>query len=271
LALSALIEGDAMGVMLDDELKGRLSFALVPKLPEIVRAQALADDPKSEKLSGAPAFLREGLIFPYIEGLAFVYALRQKGPWSVVDEAFADPPASTEQILHPERYLRRDAPSEVPKFLPATLAKTHADLADDVMGELQLRIYFAQALPPEEAAAAAAGWDGDRLIALSPKAIDKAALTPADLESVIVLSISVWDSEGDAKEAEAALLAVAKSRYSGLKDRGKGVYGADGPGAPRVILFREKGRVYYAEGLAEPVVKATREDLLTAGKAITER
>ncbi len=41
---------------------------------------------------------------PYSEGPAFVAGLREEGGWEAVDAAYDDPPASTSQLIHPERY-----------------------------------------------------------------------------------------------------------------------------------------------------------------------
>ena len=56
--------------------------------------------------------LAVGLDIEYVEGTLadFVAAMRARHPWSKIDQAFEKPPASTEQILHPERYVAHDQP-----------------------------------------------------------------------------------------------------------------------------------------------------------------
>src|SRR5688572_28609093 len=89
-----------------------------------------------------PRFLREVLLFPYTEGLEFVRALYNRGGFSEVDRAYRDPPASTEQILHPSRYLdTRDDPVAV--ALPdvaRTLGTGWDELAGGGVGELDVRV-----------------------------------------------------------------------------------------------------------------------------------
>ncbi len=63
-------------------------------------------------LDGMPAILRRQLEFPYLDGQVFVSTLLGQGGWDSVDEAWDRLPASTEQILHPERYPS-DAPVKV--------------------------------------------------------------------------------------------------------------------------------------------------------------
>ena len=54
-----------------------------------------------------PLILRRQLEFPYDGGLPFVTALYDQGGCDAVNAAIQTPPASTEQVLHPEKYLRQ--------------------------------------------------------------------------------------------------------------------------------------------------------------------
>ena len=69
--------------------------------------------------------MREGLVFPYTDGLVFAQAVKKRGgSWASIDAAYASPPLSTEQILHPERYgPDGDWPTHLPasaeRWLPA--------------------------------------------------------------------------------------------------------------------------------------------------------
>src|SRR5215212_8741381 len=63
-----------------------------------------------------PGFLEAQLVFPYTGGQAFVAALRERagGRWTLVDLADRTrPPASTEQVMHPEKWVRVEAPVRV--------------------------------------------------------------------------------------------------------------------------------------------------------------
>ena len=67
----------------------------------------------SEKFAAAPRYIKRSLVLPYAIGAEFVISLRQKAgwDWKRINQVYADPPKTTEQILHPERYWKnRDYP-----------------------------------------------------------------------------------------------------------------------------------------------------------------
>jgi hypothetical protein len=141
----------------------------------------------------APPFLKETLIFPYLNGLTFVEGLKKSAPWSKIDDVWRTPPESTEQVLHPDKYLKEHPVTITPGPMPSL--GTRKELRRDVLGELEWRILFGSKLPEAVATKAAAGWAGDRLVAYSDG---------SDNGAVVAVVLSAWDSEGDAKEAEAA-------------------------------------------------------------------
>ncbi len=159
LAKRSLVEGDASLASLY-WMQGHLSLA---DLGEIVKA---AMDPVPQAaLDALPPIARATMNFPYETGLSFVMGLQQKGGWEAVDAAWKDPPVSTEQLIHPEKYAAHEKPVDV--ALPAGLAKRLGagwGLAlEDTFGELGLRTWLAQANDKDAADAAAAGWGGDRV------------------------------------------------------------------------------------------------------------
>jgi hypothetical protein len=193
----ALVEGDATSVQ-STWMTTNLDAA---ELGELLKA---ALDPEAvEALNNAPAYLRDTALFEYQDGLAFVGRLLANGGYPAVDEAFADPPDSTEQILHPEKYLAREAPVAVrlPKTVPEALKVGSIKVAEDTLGELLLRIWLTDGgVPPAQARTASAGWGGDRLALYRD---------PAG-ETAVVLRTQ-WDSVQDAQEFMlAAQAAVAK-------------------------------------------------------------
>jgi hypothetical protein len=217
LAHSALVEGDGTAVML--EFQAQSMGLPVDQLPDLVAQigkQMLQGGMGSTPLfDKAPAFLKETLIFPYLGGLGFIESLRKTSPWSKVDEVFKSPPESTEQILHPEKF-----PKEHPlKVTAAPLASLGArkELRRDVLGELEWRIWFETKLAEADAEKAAAGWGGDRLVAYADPA------GPADAPPVVV-DLSAWDTETDAKEAEAAARKVLAKLTGKEVDNAPGLF-----------------------------------------------
>ncbi|MBI3751656.1 MAG: hypothetical protein HY263_08400 [Chloroflexi bacterium] len=160
LARVGLLEGDAVTAQMT---------WMTANLTAADLAQLLADasDPAAlVALQRAPAILRTMALYPYSEGLAFVDALMAKDGYASVNAAFADPPASTTQILHPELYMAGVQPVEVP--LPAGLAGSlgagWSRLGEDTVGELQVRAWLAaNGVDAATAATAASGWAGDRV------------------------------------------------------------------------------------------------------------
>jgi hypothetical protein len=158
-AAHALVEGDAMSAMYD--VVAGSAFNVNDKL---FQGLATASTALSAQGSAAPYVLQASLIAPYSDGFSFVQALRQKGGWPAVDQAWRALPETTEQLLHIEKYLAREPAIVVP--VPATDALGagfHAVL-DDVMGEQSLRIALEAWAGRAAAIPAAAGWGGDRYV-----------------------------------------------------------------------------------------------------------
>ncbi|HYQ14138.1 MAG TPA: hypothetical protein VEQ58_00210, partial [Polyangiaceae bacterium] len=192
-AVHALAEGDATSVMLDAMLKPRGSTALdVPD--ELFQAQTML----GSAAASAPPVLVRSLLAPYVDGLAFTNQLRRRGGFAAVDEAWRGLPASTEQLLHLDKFLAHEQALVVP--LPS--APSHLpDMGErfhDVMGEQTLRLFFEEWLPARTAASAAADWGGDRLSAFSDDARERWAIA--------------WHLRFDsAQAAERAFVAFARS------------------------------------------------------------
>jgi hypothetical protein len=126
-----------------------------------------------------------------------VAALRRRQPWSAVDAAFAKPPASTEQILHPERYQAGEQPIAIDITPPASLAAWQL-AQSTVWGELGVALFLrTHGVDSAQAAIAAEGWGGDRVLSL---------MRPNDARPERGLGIArfEWDSEPDAIEAAEA-------------------------------------------------------------------
>jgi hypothetical protein len=206
LAHASLVEGDGTAVML--EFQAQSMGLPVDQLPDMIASigkqmlqGGMGTTPLFDK---APGFLKETLIFPYLGGLTFIESLRRQAPWTRVNEVFKDPPESTEQILHPEKYLAHERPVKVTAGPLASLG-ARKELRRDVLGELEWKILFASKLDDAEAEKAAAGWGGDRLVAFADPAHPDAP--PA------IVTLSAWDSETDAKEAEAAARKLFAMQY----------------------------------------------------------
>jgi hypothetical protein len=151
---------------------------------------SLENAAESPILESAPPVLANSLLFPYTTGLEFTQTLFEQDGFNALDTAWANPPLSTEQILHPDRYLAGDEPQLVSlPPLTATLGSGWALAYQNVLGEFMLREYLAQQLTPTQVNITATGWGGDRF----------AVYANDDAEIALVLRL-VWDSDEDATE-----------------------------------------------------------------------
>ena len=197
LAQQALVEGDATAIMYD-------WAARELKLADLLAVSAGALTKQDSKaLREMPVLLRRQMEFPYIEGFAFVNAIRGRGDWSAVDEAWQAQPVSTEQIIHPELY-----PDELPIEIElpdvgALLGPDWTTSYEQTLGEMQIGVWVADGrkarslfpvLPPRlPRADAAAGWGGDRMMSLDGPDGTWAVVWQTD-----------WDSQADAREFKEA-------------------------------------------------------------------
>ncbi len=213
LAIMGIIEGEATlgGFEYDFEKKG-VSIITLPMLDNfgaIARAGFEMDlrmKPDSA-MARAPKIIREMLIFQYCEGSSFVQKFLQKhNSWKALDKLFERPPLSTEQIMHPDKYLaEKDYPVRI--FLPELHKKLNGqweEVTTSTMGEFLLKVLLSEFVDGKTAAAAAAGWDGDSYTFIASK--EKGG-------PQIIAWLSVWDSKDDAEEFVKAYAQALGKRY----------------------------------------------------------
>lgn len=160
-ALHCLGEGDATAAMIDVFAHARGDDVVRPIPPDLLRLDGLLME-ASPELASVPGIITRSLIAPYVDGLAFVNALRQRAPgFRGVDEAWRRRPLSTEHILHPEKFFAMEPVVPIAE-IPAPPGFTGPTYRD-VMGEQSLRLLFEEWAPVRKAAEAASDWGGDRL------------------------------------------------------------------------------------------------------------
>ena len=181
-ALSALIEGDATTV----ETLYVLAHFTREQLTDLFSSQS-----DYSVFDATPYFLQQSLLFPYVQGQPLLEALLSSpGRWDAVNDAYSDPPVSTEQVLHPEKYLEGEEPIDV--LLPdvaAALGEGWEEVYGDVMGEFFIRTYLETRDWPRTAAVAAAGWGGDRFTLLKGPQGER-----------VLAALLVWDTPEDASQ-----------------------------------------------------------------------
>lgn len=151
-ALSGLLEGDASYV----------EGLYLQALPREALLDILADFDglQSPIFDTAPYFLQETLVAPYVEGLSFVTDRYSEGGWSAVDLAYRTPPVTTEQLLHPGKYLDGEAAREV--VLIGSVPEPYTVGEESTWGESGFRALLGDVLLPTALDEAVEGWGGDR-------------------------------------------------------------------------------------------------------------
>jgi len=186
LARQALIEGDAY-VLMTYWLRDNLD---AEEIGEVLR---VSSDPEAQAaLARIPEIVQAQILFAATQGTQWVLRLQGIGGWAAIDEIWRDPPESTEQILHVDKWESREPPVDVsiPEDVAGEMGEGWSIGLQDTFGEHQLGIWLGGA-----STEAAAGWGGDRAVLLDG---------PADAWGIAL--VSEWDTPADATEfADAAV------------------------------------------------------------------
>ena len=238
-ALEGLAEGEATFV---ESIYGGRTF-LAGELDEL-----LAIDPVVlSVLLATPDFLLSSLRWPYTAGFGFVNSIWQQGGMSALDDIWANLPETTEQVIHPEKYLADEYPN-APPVLPdmvAILGDGWSVQDEDVLGEAYISLWL-EALGTETAVAAqaAAGWGRDGYQLLEG---------PGD-EIAMGLLIEWDDPDTDALQFSVAFEAVldADATFTRLEGGDVTVARWSGPGG--VLAFALDGATGVAGVAVAPSV-----------------
>jgi hypothetical protein len=208
LAAHALVEGEATIMMYQYafEMEGaRFDVTKLGSLTEKMLADDGPDDAsKYPVLAGAPAVLKQGLQFPYVYGAGFVQQVLKSGSWQAVNDSYAHLPSSTEQIMHPEKFLARDNPVKIETAgLAEPIGRDWKRVDSDVSGEFGYQVALREFIDKAVARQASAGWGGDRYLLYQNQSNG----------ATLLLQYSTWDSPGDAREFFDAYTERTGKRY----------------------------------------------------------
>lgn len=193
LAMTTLTEGDATVTM----LAWAFAHLTQEELMEIGTGIEVPDT------TGIPSWMVNQLQFPYSAGQVWIGTLAGDPlapDFTEVDAIYADPPVSTEQVMHLDRWESREAPIPVEApDLAGILGEAWEVIDESPVGEASIGIFLEHfGIDRQVAMAAAAGWGGDRVsVAYGP---DEAFALGWRL---------AWDSAEDATEFAEAYGAVA--------------------------------------------------------------
>ncbi|MHC4922973.1 MAG: hypothetical protein ACYTG4_02705 [Planctomycetota bacterium] len=294
-ALHALVEGSARtyeNIYVDDVPGRRMKYT----------AAATAESMKHMgRLMKLPPQLVMGVgVFPYNNGSSFIAAVKPKlagegeGAKDHVEfmtHLFENPPVSTEQILHPEKYLdeTRDLPQMVKlPALESTVGEGWKELLRNTMGEFGLAMGLNTYLHPNNfmgqmqasmaiemrngspvefikfkgpTEKAASGWDGDRYA------------TFAKGDDVCAVWVSSWDSDEDANEFVALYSKVIEKKYKVNGETAEGRVTFNGTRNGTSAIEWSGSTVWIAERVPteslDAVLKALRGSTVTQDEADT--
>jgi len=182
LAAQSVVEGDATLAM--------MLYAYRYLGPNAINDIARSTGGNNTALDAAPAVIRETLLFPYLQGTEFLMSVFLQGGWQAVNHLYTDLPKSTEQILHPDKYMAHEQPQEVTiPDLKGSLGDEWSELDSSVLGELDTRIYLGAFVDSTTATKASEGWGGDRYVFYED----------ANQRDLLVLR-STWDTPQDTQE-----------------------------------------------------------------------
>lgn len=209
LAVSALVEGDASIV---ERRYGRRHLGMEP-----IELDTSLLSPVNLAL-GLPPALVASVRFPYTSGADFVANLRRRGGWRLVNRAFRDPPTTSEQVLHPGKWVDRDREVPVSTGAAETLGPGWRRLGGSESGELDAVLILASGAPSDVARRAGKGWEGGRFEAFRRRGSGGCAEPCREDRAAVV--VYRWERSSDAAEFAAAAEQYLTTRLLDGRRRG---------------------------------------------------
>ena len=165
MARDAVAEGSATASMMDYMFAGlHVSVRQMPDITPFIETGMASEMTKDPNIAKAPIFIRDELLFPYLDGAVFTQQfLKANSGWSDFKKVFEHPPVSTQQILHPNLYLQGVKPRLVTlPHLGSAIPHGWKKLDENVVGEFSLAELFKQFLGEDQAKKFSPMWSGDR-------------------------------------------------------------------------------------------------------------
>ncbi len=182
--VNCVIEGDA-SVASDDYMAQEhgAGWQLAAAQLDDETMQAVQD------LADIPPIILEYAYFNYDQCPAFVRAIQKARGWDGVDALYENPPTTSEQVMHPQKYLDGEGAVAVPDTdLSSSLGKDWKRGKVLPYGEFDVYAFFqAAGARPADAGRAADGWGGGRMALYRQK----------DGTNALVHITLNWDSRKD--------------------------------------------------------------------------
>ena len=200
VAMQSVIEGQATYEQFALMTGGSDMGLRIPGGWDRVRDLIRTGQSSMPKFSTAPMLIQETMLFPYLSGAEFVRQFKRARSGQTPFAPFA---SSTEQVLHPEKFL--DSVPDLPTRVMLAPSRAGTPVHEDNLGEFETRLLlFQHAKDQALAVTGASGWDGDRYQVVN---------TPA---GSALGWVTVWDTPVDAVEFRDVMERVVEKRF-GLK------------------------------------------------------
>jgi hypothetical protein len=252
LARLAVMEGQATWLASEYSARQRGqslkdSPALAGSVSSLLGASS-ADYPVFDR---SPLYLRETLLFPYAQGMLFQQALVEKMGRAAFAEPFRHPPESTQQILHPEKYLQHVHPVRPP--LPALRPRrAYRSFTGGELGELDYAILLRQYVGKKESSALAPEWRGGFFRLFERKRRPRRA-EPPDWRRMVLACSSQWNGPEPARRYFELYQKVLAGKWKTFEATSRSPDEVAGRGDDGYFLLRLEGdRVTSLEGLPSP-------------------
>lgn len=207
LARDAVIEGSALAAMMDYQFADlHTSVREMPDIAPFIESGVAEQMDKDPNLAKAPPFVRDELLFPYLDGAVFTQkVLKATGSWASFQEVFKNPPSSTQQIMHPDMYFQKVTPEQVklPR-LKSAIPRDYVELDENVVGEFALSEVLKQFVGPGDAERYSPMWRGDRYALFENKSTK---------ETILVVLLAL-DSESDTKTFYGVYRKALEEKYA---------------------------------------------------------
>jgi hypothetical protein len=240
----AVMEGQATWLMAAYLAKQNGGLAEVPDRMLDLMTESIQGSAKQYPVfSKAPLYIRESLVFPYADGMLFQNAVFHKLGRESFSEVFTHPPASTQQILHPDLYLAHRAPTIPP---PPRVRGSHAfhKLAEGNLGEFDYRVMLTQYISQDEGKHTAAHLAGSSYALLEHK---------RNKFPVLVFA-STWDSEESAGKYFDLYRQVLRGKWKTLEIESESPSEFLGHGdSGHFRVWREGATINHIEGWKSPL------------------
>jgi hypothetical protein len=190
-------------------------------------------------LAKAPLYIRASLLFPYAQGLRFIHTVFKQDGQPGFARVFQNPPVSTQQVLHPDKYYSGVEPIDVP--LPKLQDERNwKTVTSGSLGEFDHSMLLEQYAGRDEAEAIAPNWRGASAAVVERK---------ADRRSVLLYA-SEWNTPENARKMFDAYRKVLKGKWKQMRidsDTAESVTGSGDDGDFRVWISGT--RVSVVEGM----------------------